>query len=70
MHQDASSTATASPSTDNQGPAEQSQETGQAGESRVDRAKLERTAQLALEELARREREECFRAWKVSSMLS
>ena len=38
--------------------AEQRQEMGQAGGLRMDRATLERVAQLALEELARIERQE------------
>ena len=38
--------------------AEQRQEMGQAGGLQMDRATLERVAQLALEELARRERQE------------
>ena len=58
MHQAACSPATSFLPTANQTSAEQQQKMGQAGGLRLDRAALQRVAQLALEELARRERQE------------
>ena len=57
-HQGTNSSATGLPPTGNQTSAGQRQELGQAGGLRMERAALERVAQLALEELARRERQE------------
>ena len=57
-HQGTNSSATGLPPTSNQTSAGQRQELGQAGGLRLDSAALQRVAQLALEELARRERQE------------
>ena len=58
MHQDADASAMGFLPSGNQVSAEQQQELGQAGGLRMERAALERIAQLALEELARSEGQE------------
>ena len=58
MHQGANSPATGLLPTSNQASAERRHELRQAGGLQMDRVALERVAQLALEELARRERQE------------